>query len=515
MTSLPDEIWQQIFAELEDHMPLKDWILYGSHLQHKGPAALRNLSLVSRRFQRIAQPLLYRTILLEGRSEREGISQGLLLRTLVEDPQFGKQVRVASFNDCSAFTWNLDNSYKDLVEGGMKKLTLKALRALDLPPALKRHLRASFASYKVSFAALHVAFMPRLQFLDCTLTDDRSRLPWIVSGSLGLEKENLENMRSDSDTDYESDHEDGSDNDKQQLQSIPKDTFANYGLPHLTEVRLRSQISDSGVTPAWVIEPILLHPTLKSMRTLGIDWSVSEIHNLKWPNHRSNLEYLDLKESVVDHAGLESVLTRCPKLRGLSIQLVDGGREHWPDYDDWTVDLELFRRALQEYGRCLEEFDLLINGYNSMHPIDDGRIARLGPLRELSNLRHLKVTMAELLDDPTLLDEEEHLTFSEALPLSLETLYLHWDDRYFSAEYYKIRRQGINEEAHNFLLENKLPNLREITFERCYNESEKEIEWPDELKVDGWDVDVYDEYLWERYHSVGCMRTIVRLTKKF
>ncbi|KAM0561945.1 hypothetical protein ACHAPJ_002386 [Fusarium lateritium] len=512
MTNLPDEIWHQIFAELEDYMPLKDWIMYGSHLQHKGPAALRNLSLVNRRLQRIAQPLLYRTILLEGR-ETEDASQALLLRTLVKDPQFGEQVRVASFTDNSAFTWDLD---EDLVDGGIKKLMLDALRTFDLPSALKRHLRASLASYKVSSAALSIACMSQLQFLDCTLHDDRSRLPWILSGSLGLEQNILENIRTDSDVDNVSDHEDGNDDDdKQQLQSIPKDTCANYGFPHLTEVRLRTSSSDNGVTSAWVIEPILLHPTLKRLRTLGIDWSVSEIHNLKWPNHRSNLEYLDLKESIIDHAGLESVLTRCPKLKGLSIQLADGGREHWPEYDYWTVDLELFRRALQEYGRGLEEFDLLINGYNSMHPIDDGRIGRLGPLRELSNLRHLKVTMAELLDDPELPGEEEHLTFSEALPLSLETLYLHWDDRYFSAEYYKIRRQGINEEVHNFLLENEHPNLREVTFERCYNESEKEIEWPIELKVEGWDVDVHDEYLWERYHSSGCMRTIVRLSRKF
>ncbi|KAF4968397.1 hypothetical protein FSARC_4194 [Fusarium sarcochroum] len=509
MPNLPDEIWLYIFVQLEDYMPLKDWITYGSELKHEGPAALRNVSLVCRRFQRIAQPLLYRTILLEGRDAEE-THQTLLLRTIVENPQFGEQVRIASFDDNTGYTWDITEG---LVEGGVRSLLLKGLGTLDLPPAVAEHQRKCvYSRYEASFAALIVAYMPQLQFLDYTLWGDKGPLPWMLSGSLGLEEKILQNLEIDSHVDDGSmDHEDNDEDGKQQLQSIPKDTFANYGLPHLTEVRIRTRNSLNGSTPAWVIEPILLNPTLKTLRTLGIDWSTGEIEHLKWPNHETNLEHLDLKESIIDAAGLKSVLTHCPKLKGVSIELAEVNRECQPG-QDWEVDLDHFRDVLQKYGRGLEEFDLLTVEYSSNHSVGGGR---LGPLRELSKLRHLKVIKAELLDDMALSREERHLTLGEALPLSLETLYLHCDGRFSGGESYKVKRRSMNEAVYDFILENKLPNLREIKIERLCNESGRRgIEWPVEFKMDGWEVDVYDENLWKRFYDSGVMRTIVRLSRK-
>lgn len=85
MTYLPDEIWEQIFFNFEDHMPLENWWMDGTRLKHEDLGTFHSLSAVSHQFQRVAQPLLYRTLLMEGRGD-EKLVQAPLLRTLSEHP---------------------------------------------------------------------------------------------------------------------------------------------------------------------------------------------------------------------------------------------------------------------------------------------------------------------------------------------------------------------------------------------------------------------------------------------
>lgn len=46
-------------------------------------------------------------------------------------------------------------------------------------------------------------------------------------------------------------------------------SFANYGLGHLEELRLRTFDCMNGTTPIYTVETALLHPNLKILRLLG------------------------------------------------------------------------------------------------------------------------------------------------------------------------------------------------------------------------------------------------------
>ncbi|KAM5351085.1 hypothetical protein ACJ41O_003808 [Fusarium nematophilum] len=501
MRSLPDEIWHHVFVAFEDDLPLDKWWMYGSHLKHETVKTLVSLCLVSRQFHRVAQPLLYRTALLEGRRDEE-TAQSLFARTLAANPQLGLHTRTTSLDD--------DSRQRESVKDAVKA----SLGSLDLPPAFKRYLKTQLcfdASWaRNALAAFHLAFMPQVQLVDCTQHSECSPLPWMLSGSLGMEDEILAKLKRNEDEDEDED------DDETPVEHMAKDTFANYGLPHLTEVRFRTSSSSDGTTAAWEIEPILLHPTLKRLRTLGIDWSGEAAKMLTWPDRVSNLQYLGLKECIVDAAGLRSILTRCGNLLGLSLETADCRREDYGgDEDSWDIDLAEFGRIIRDLGRNLHEFELHTLEYQAFHGTD----GRLGSLKALASLRHLRVIQEDFLGSiPMYGDEEDDddedgpsLVFKEALPPSIETLYLHWDDRYYDKNYYQRRCGAVNNAVFNLLVQGEMPNLREVKVERDYNETKKE--W-DGREIPGWDVDVVEEHLWERSHSTGCMRTILVLQKK-
>ncbi|KAF4456027.1 hypothetical protein F53441_1748 [Fusarium austroafricanum] len=513
MVALPDEIWYHIFAEFEDYMPLKNWRMYGAQaeLNHQGPVVLRDLCLVCRQFQRIAQPLLYRTLLIEGRDGERDI-QSMMMRTLIANPKIGEQVRAVSIDDRTLW-WSIQKlSTPAFSPDDMTKLFLPALRYLDLPPPLTGRLR--HALDRSGFAALGVAYMPHVQFVDSTIHDDYSPLPWMLSGILGVQEEfpfpSYQPSSTRASEGFCNDEGYTEDQEPQNSRIVYPKAFANYGFPNLTEVRIRTGSSDDGCTPAWVIEPLLLHPTLKILRTLGINWYGEELRKLKWPTHvNNNLECLDLTEAIIDAEGLKTVLIRCQGLRGLSIELPGSRRESWAgDFEDWEIDYDKFRNILLQHGQKLDEFDLHTAEHDADHSAGDGS---LGSLRELTFLRHLKVQKETLLGPPWG-DGPPALSFSEALPSSIETLHLYWRESCWISSWADSGRHEYNEEIQEFLIEDKMPNLRKISMERVHTE-EKEYEWSDDLKVEGWDVKIVQERLGERCDSIGYMRNIVILTK--
>ncbi|KAH7175061.1 uncharacterized protein B0J16DRAFT_292981, partial [Fusarium flagelliforme] len=503
MMDLPDEIWQQIFANFEDYMPLKNWWMYGAQLNHECPRTLHSLSQVSRRFRRVAQSFLYRTLLLEGRDE-EALVQILLLRTLSENPKLGQHVRNVSFDDETGSPCRMSSA---LVHIPVESIFRQALESLNLPPSTTKWLKKSISD-GCAFGTLAVAYMAQSQFVDCTVPCVESPLPFMLSGCLGVEDGLLIQIHQE-----EEDHEDGhQDNDKTNHKHAPMimgNMSADYSFPNLTEVRIRAGGSE-GVLSALVIEPILLHPTLKILRTLGIDWTGDTSRQLRWPDRASNLRCLDLKESVIDATGLRSVLTRCPNLKSLSIQLADLSREEDMEEDSWIVNLNDFGDVLRQLGRGLGEFDFHTHDYSDNHPTE----GRLGLLQDLSSLKHLKIDKEVLLGVPREPGEEvgrPALRFHEVLPPSLQTLYLHWCET-FGGSWYRSRREIVNKEIHELIIQNGLPDLREIRVERFYNET-GEGEWAPDLRVDGWEVTVENEHLWETYDCSGCLRTILILSR--
>ncbi|KAM5513519.1 hypothetical protein FOXYSP1_08319 [Fusarium oxysporum f. sp. phaseoli] len=202
-----------------------------------------------------------------------------------------------------------------------RRMVLRALRYLDLPPALTARFRESLPA--CGLTALGVIYMPHLQFIDATITDSRTLLPWVLSGTLRLEEElalmYLSNgSREELDEGNNQLYEHYGDANEQYLRYISKDTFANCSFPYLTEVWIRVGGQD-GYIPVWVVELLFLHPMLKILRTQGMNGSKEEIQNLKWPARNCNLEYLDLTETLIDYNGLENVLTRCQRLKGLFV----------------------------------------------------------------------------------------------------------------------------------------------------------------------------------------------------
>ncbi|KAF4342302.1 hypothetical protein FBEOM_3709 [Fusarium beomiforme] len=543
--SFPDEILYQIFAELEDCMPLEKWHMYGAQLDHQGASALHNLCLVCRRFRRLAQPLLYRTILIEGR-ERAKYVETLLLRTLVENPQLGEEVRVVSLTDNVNYPKQIDILGKDRT----KAIISSALRNLDHSPDLKR--RTEILIPECGFAALLLAYMPHVWFVDCTADDPRTPLTWLLSSQPeevrfndGFDYNNVENIE-----DIEDPEEDW---------SFSNTTVENFGFSNLTELRIRTVDNEEFIQNADMIEPLLLNPTLKVLRTFGTAWFGDGLADLEFPQHINyNLEYFDLMETYIDDEGLMTILERCPKLKGIHIQLPDDLRERPMEYedDDFFLSYRNYGDVLREHGQYLEEFSL--HTYHFEESSSSPGEGRIGSLKELKSLRHLKVSKDLLIGKHK--DEAPPLRLIEVLPESIETLYLYLDSGRTIQSYFGYQDDVYNQDVHALLLDG-MPNLREIRMERTYSSYDNLVdnsdehdegsegyyhtdgsdsrsddddhnppdekgddskvvfnmdidEWPAELHVDGWKVSIARVRLWEIRGRPAYKRKIVTLTRK-
>ncbi|RKK49384.1 hypothetical protein BFJ67_g6919 [Fusarium oxysporum f. sp. cepae] len=448
MVALPNEVLHQIFAELEDRLPLERWHMYGAYLDHQGSATLRNLCLVCRQFRHIAQPLLYRTVITEGRDSARTV-ETLLLKT--QNGRIGGSCK--------------ERDHSVSVEERPGSPVLLAVEYKD-----------------------------------------------------GYEKAN----------------EDGGIED----QGISKATFANYCFPNLTDVRIRAVVGEKDTQSAWVIEDLIFNPSLKILRTFGTAWYGEELSCFEWSAHKNyNLEYLDLMETYIDAEGLMTVLTRCPNLTGIAIRLPDEYRKLLDQYEtedsenaDCIINLDDFGNVLRKFGQNLEEVDFntfFYDSYSADYLCRSPISGIIGSLRELKSLRHLKLSKEALIGG-----SESLLRLSDVLPESIETLYLHCGKVYELEDWVEFERQLYKQEVYKLLLDG-MPNLREIRMERyddwhefdyCnpeeldYFRSEyiypKEAEWPAELHVNGWDVDIVEARLYEIRGRPACNRNIITLSRK-
>ncbi|KAJ3545956.1 hypothetical protein NM208_g2254 [Fusarium decemcellulare] len=510
MGSFPDEIWHQIFSEFEDVLPLDRWWMYGCHLKHETAKDLLSLSLVCRQFHRIVRPIIHRSIILVGRGDDDSVAHTNFMRTLAAHPKLGQGTRVVSVANNLPSEYELSKLGASFFQDHINPI----LEGLDLPPAFARRLRKRLFEdpYRETegFAALVIASMPNIELVDCTIEYEHPVLPWMLSGANWLDEKVMSNPYGDSSDDEEDEDEDENPDYTEETKLRIKNTkFANYGLPNLNEVRIRTYGSE-GITQAYMMEPLLLHPTLKTLRTLGMDWCYDAVEVLKWPNHVSNLMHLDLKECIIDATGFRTILTRCPCLLELSIQMADCRRAMDREEDSWEVDLAEFGRILRHQGRRLETFELHTLEYEAWNASD----GVLGSLRELESLKHLKVIRKDFIGREELFGEvdPDAISWEDALPPWIETLYLHWDDAYYSDSWFQSRREGLAKELFDLITRGQFPNLYKIECERPYNKVPKE--WDPEMMIDGWDIYTREEHLWETQTSTGCLRTILVLSKK-
>ncbi|KAK7425966.1 hypothetical protein QQZ08_007548 [Neonectria magnoliae] len=347
--------------------------------------------------------------------------------------------------------------------------------------------------------------MPHVQLVDCTLRGSPGLLPWILSGNLEAE------YALQQDDEDEENEENLTDQGKQESEDTEQkrviiESPEKAWLPSLKHVRLRHGDAVEDTTAMSKLETILLHPHLESLFLLGVDWTGDETRRMKWNDRTSNLTFLELKESIVDASGLLHILTRCKNIFSLAIQLGDTRREGWNrEEDSWQVDLNQFSWVLRKHGRGLTHLDLHTVEYQAANGLE----GRLGSLWELGSLKHLGVTKVDLLGTPYEQASQvgpEKLSLENALPRSLETLYLHFDDYYFAGAAFD---EAGHQELYELITGGQFPNLYEVKVEFYLTD-------PSRLfgrEIPGWDIRTVEELRWERAASSGCLRSILVFSK--
>ncbi|EMT64289.1 hypothetical protein FOC4_g10010783 [Fusarium odoratissimum] len=248
--------------------------------------------------------------------------------------------------------------------------------------------------------------------------------------------------------------------------------------------------------------------------------------------YKDGYEKANLMETYIDAEGLLTVLTRCPNLTGIAIRLPDEYRKLLDQYEtedsenaDCIINLDDFGNVLRKFGQNLEEVDFntfFYDSYSADYLCRSPISGLIGSLRELKSLRHLKLSKEALIGE--IYELEDWVEFEREL---------------YKQEVYKLLLDGM-------------PNLREIRMERyddwhefgqynpdlddvpyfdaddpedyCnpedldYFRSEyiypKEAEWPAELHVNGWDVDIVEARLYEIRGRPACNRNIITLSRK-
>ncbi|KPM43216.1 hypothetical protein AK830_g3311 [Neonectria ditissima] len=485
MLPFPEEIWTRIFAELECMLSMDYWWLYGDRVDCSTLKTLASLCLVCRDFRRMAQSVLYRTIPLESLQGPE--TKQRFARSLAEVPLLGRLTRRVSLNDSIPdHGFNL----KDMLD------TIKDCPSIPTKLSMQlQRLRSSSRWSRDGFDVLMLAFMPRVQLVDCTVGESSGLLPWALSGDLQTDYVAARNE----DPQYMEDQED------QNPAGTPTATesLEQTWLPALRHVHLRTGDCVEGTTGVSWMEALLLNPRLETLRLLGFDWTGYEVNLMRQKYQPCSFTLLQLKESIVDASGLQNILKRCNKLADLTIELGDSRREGWDrEEDSWEVDLDQFGALLRKHGKNLTALDLHTEEYKAAHSAD----GRIGSLRELNALKHLRITKVDLLGSSYETQSPGKLRLEDALPHSLETLYLHFEDSYYAG-------QGIDKQGHQELYElitgGQFSDLREVKVEfyltdpsRCFGR-----------EIAGWKVRTIEEHLWERVASTGCLRSILVFTR--
>ncbi|KAJ3548448.1 hypothetical protein NM208_g995 [Fusarium decemcellulare] len=509
MPSIPDEIWHNVFSFFQCHLPQDNWWMYGMQIDRgptSPPQALLSLSLVCKRFRRIAQPLIYRTILLEGRDD--SIERQIsLAKTLVSAPQLGLNTRVVTLNDAL----NDDLKYgSDKAYYKYQDILNSAWRSFDSPPAFKKCLEEELGrGDEVGLATFLLALMPNVRLVDLTSYATTRSLLWLLSGrqemtrAMFLRRTRKKTGRvhgsDDNDTDIAK-HDD----DQGLSQGVANYVYGNYGLTHLEEVRIR--LADLSAFPISIddLEPALLHPRLKKLRLYGDMWLKNNIQKLKLPDEPWNLEYLEVKESLFTHSSLKSILTHCKSLKSLSMEMASFQKDSQDDEGPWHLDLVRFGDVLRELGQDLETLDLdILGGTNSECK------RRLGSLAQLKSLRHLGIHVGILVPWQDGVGPDTIL--AGVLPESLQSVHLRWDANLYYDNVAKRYRDRVDLALVQFLTGNQFPNMRRITIERSESKRMNEFDG----KVDGWVVhEVTHKPAWKTLDPEEDMRIFVTMYRQ-
>jgi hypothetical protein len=480
--NVPDEILRKIFEYLEGTLDNVEWYMYGLQANVSGLAGLASLCRTCRRFQHLAQPLLHRTVLLEGAEETSNVFLKFA-KTLVGRPQLGDNIRTFTALD------------DDLRDGNLYQ---SATRLLDLPPKFAAFYDAcgGYPS-KISYAAMLIAFMPNLELLDLTLSET-PMLAYLLSGRHYIDFDNNKRLVRLTDTVSLSDSSGGVDALNSTANTEPT-TLSSFGNPKLKEVRLKNCGNESA-TSITALEPILLNPWIETLRLLGVNWFGRTADEMQWNDIPCSIRTLELHESLFDASGVENILQRFHRLGSLTLDHGDVRRGMQVRGSD--MELDGVGDILRKYGKNLTELSINTEEHEWSRDC-------LGPLQTLSKLRHLRVGKTELTGEDRWGSQADS-PLRNFLPLSLETLYLFYDSNYYmgnqswAIESHEILRTELVELA----LSGEFPHLREIKIEGLTISL-----GPLQQNLEGWSYSVVDMHLGKRPHSSGRVLPVMTLSK--
>lgn len=354
MVVLSDEIWQRVFSHLRLTVPSHDQCVDFSS-ERARLQALSSICLVSKRFCRIAQPLLYQ------RLPELIFSRSSLRRTLAERPDLAGFVQHVHFGE----SYMDEESVRRDVDAAMRTCPA-AFR--EQVCELQRSLRDGTGDAQDIVVAVFVLLMKNLERLSITVLARYEYIISVVSG-WATPPGNPSSL------------------------DRAEDTTPDNGPLSLLRVLTLLHWEGKGAVPMVDMWAMLKPPTLERFEGYSIKACLWGLEQPSPPFTNPNLKEVQLLYSLVDAEGLQAILRLLPGLRKLRIAwgLSTVG------YCD-TLDLGLMGQVLREgAARELEVLDLdFCESFNYQEEETKGR---LGSLRGLVGLRELSVQPTVLVGD--------------------------------------------------------------------------------------------------------------------
>ncbi|KAI1775662.1 hypothetical protein F4818DRAFT_457861 [Hypoxylon cercidicola] len=413
---LPYELWDKVLSRLRQKYNEKDktdpmdelWddkSGIGYHLSMPSPTTLLNFSLVSKMTLGLAQPKLYKTVVV-----RDNASHLRLLMAFIRDPVLGQYVEnLAIFdNTCWENTTELCADVYDAF--------VKAQPNLILPTKLRRYIGSGLKRGRTwAIVALLIAFCPRVKQLNLVMSYAKE-FPWKVLKEVTK---------------------------VYQVTEWPTVRLLSTGhLSQLRKLRLATAEYERGYYDN--DESISVTPIqLPNLSTLVCDFADRQYHEeqLTIIPHEIGLRRLDLTHPQITSHEFLNIFHQTPELRVLQIKLTDC-------YHSWTefsTTLPQLGDALRGYGDYWKDEGgpyletLIIHSGNHL----SRSTSRIGSLRLLSNLKTLSIELSDLVGKMTSrfvnantrdfiewaasASDSPPLMINNELPTSLESLEIQYD----------------------------------------------------------------------------------------
>ncbi|KAM5354319.1 hypothetical protein ACJ41O_000968 [Fusarium nematophilum] len=354
---LPNEVLSLVFSFLQLNADYQDNIsMQFQHQDHHERTALYHVCLVSRRFHALAQPVLYRTLIVD-RSTRNLA----LIRTLSKAPRLGRMAA-----ELHLLMEHLYDTPGDLLH----PLFATARSHLGLTPETGDGILDGLASAKLTVSedaatAFWLALVPNVKKLSLFVP----RKPRLVSVLF-------------QDAVYSSGRESSSERPFGSLSEIRLQPTVQ---PRTDEIAANFSIG--------TFESMFELPSIKSLRTFHASWlRFDSVWDFLTPGVGCSLQSIRLESTSIGVLALRSLLASCENLRDLQ---ADIGIHPEPN-----LSCDDLGAALRARGRNLGSLSLRFF-YEANHvgaaEVEQLLLGRIGSLQPLTSLKFLSVPLHVLI----------------------------------------------------------------------------------------------------------------------